>query len=269
MISISVRDPIKETIEVEVFTADRFADLDEKQIAALPVWIGKHRAHVGDFFRVRGGRSARSRVEGDLSKVDGIAAGTTGGEMLIVGDVGRRVALRMKGGWVDVRGNAGDDAGVAMSGGALRIAGDAGDRLGASSPGAERGMSGGEIVVGGSAGADAIPRMRRGLVVIAGNLGKDAARAAFAGTLVVLGRMGANPGRGNRRGSIVAAGRIDIPPTYVYSCTIQPPWLRLLLTYLRRQYGLGVDDRVLEGRYRRYSGDAGEPGRGEILALSD
>jgi hypothetical protein len=110
--------------------------------------------------------------------------------------------------------------------------------------------------------------MRRGLVVVAGDTLEHAARAAFAGTLVVLGRTGAHPGRGNKRASIIAAGDIDVPSTYRYACTLQPPWVRLLMTYLRRQYGVSIDDRVLEGRYRRYCGDAGDPGKGEILALS-
>jgi hypothetical protein len=43
--------------------------------------------------------------------------------------------------------------------------------------------------------------------------------------------------------------------------------VRLLLTYLRRQYGVAVDDRALDGHYRRYCGDAGDPGKGEILEL--
>jgi hypothetical protein len=37
------------------------------------------------------------------------------------------------------------------------------------------------------------------------------------------------------------------------------------MIHLRRGYGLDVDDRVVDGRYRRYCGDAGNPGKGEIL----
>jgi formylmethanofuran dehydrogenase subunit C len=267
LVILSLRTPPDSTIEVEGLTADRLAKLEEAEIAALPAWVGKHRACLGDFFSVRGGHSARVRLEGDLGRVDGLAAGMTAGEILIDGDAGRRVGHRMKGGWVDVRGSVADDAGVGMSGGALRVTGDAGDRVASASPGAFRGMTGGEIVVGGSAGADTAARLRRGLVVIAGGTGENAARAAFAGTLVVLGRTGPNPGRGNKRASIVAAGGIDVPETYRYACTLQPPWVRLLMTYLRRQYGVRVEDRVLDGRYRRYCGDAGDPGKGEILAF--
>jgi formylmethanofuran dehydrogenase subunit C len=126
-------------------------------------------------------------------------------------------------------------------------------------------MLGGEIVVGGSAGADAAARARRGLVVVAGDTGDQPARAMIAGTLVVLGRTGAQPGRGSKRGSIIAVGGIDVPITYWHACTYQPPHVRLTMTYLRRRYGLPIDDHVVGGAYRRYCGDAGDQGRGEIL----
>jgi hypothetical protein len=45
--------------------------------------------------------------------------------------------------------------------------------------------------------------------------------------------------------------------------------VRLLLTYLRRRYGLSGGDDALDRRFRRYCGDAGEPGKGEILVLED
>jgi len=108
-----------------------------------------------------------------------------------------------------------------------------------------------------------------GLVVVCGDVGVDAARAMIAGTLVVFGRTGARPGRGSRRGSIVALGGIDMPVTYWCACPYEPPHVRLLLTYLRRRYGLNVEDRMIGGRYRRHCGDAGNPGRGEILEWAD
>ena len=147
----------------------------------------------------------------------------------------------------------------------LRVRGQAGDRLGAAAPGASKGMTGGEIVVDGSAGAEAAARARRGLVIVVGDVGGDAARATIAGTLVVFGRTGADPGRASKRGSIIALGGVEPPATYWYACTYQPPHVRLTLTYIQRQYGIAVDARLLDGRYRRFCGDAGTPGRGEIL----
>jgi len=265
IIRLVLRASIDQPIETDGLTPDRTAALSERDIAALPVLIGSRRAALGDFFTVDGERSDRLQVEGDLRNVDGLGAGTTRGELLIHGNSGNRVGAGMSGGWIDVRGNAGDDAGVGMQGGALRVSGDAGDRLGAATPGASKGMAGGEIVVKGSVGSEAAARARRGLVVVGGDVGPDAARAIIAGTLVVIGRTGANAGRGSKRGSIVALGDIDVPSTYEYACTYQPTYVRMLLTYLYRRYGIASPAGALDGAYARYCGDAGSPGRGEIL----
>jgi formylmethanofuran dehydrogenase subunit C len=267
VIVLSMRADVRDAIEADGVTADRLGSLSEAEIAALPIVRAGRRARLGDAFDVRGERSSRVRVEGDLSRVEGLAAGMSGGELIVDGSVGGRVAAGMTGGWVDVRGHAGDDAGIGMAGGALRIVGNAGDRVGAALPGASKGMTGGEIVINGSAGGDAAARARRGLVVVTGDAGPDGGRAMIAGTLMVFGRTGPRAGRGSTRGSIVALGDIDVPPTYLYACTYQPPHLRLTLTYLRRRYGVTVEDEALNGRYRRYCGDAGEIGKGEILQL--
>jgi formylmethanofuran dehydrogenase subunit C len=268
-VTLTLRAAPGEPLELDGLAADRIAGLSEREIAALPAWLGAREAKLGDFFDVRGERSDRVRVEGTLTNVHGLGARMAGGELLIGGDAGRRVADGMTGGSVEVRGSVDDDAGLAMAGGVLKISGSAGDRLGAAAPGASKGMTGGEIVVLGSAGADAAARARRGLVVVARDAGADAARAMIAGTLVVFGRTGPRPGRGSKRGSIVALGGIEVPVTYWFACTYEPPHVRLLLTYLRRRYGLTIDDRMIGGRYRRHCGDAGNPGRGEILEWTE
>jgi formylmethanofuran dehydrogenase subunit C len=265
IVRLTLRDPIDHPIEIDGLTPDRTANLTEAEIAALPVLAGSHRAVLGDFFTVQGERTDRLHLEGDLRKVDGLGAGTAGGELLVHGSAGRRVGAGMSGGWIDVRGDVGDEAGLGMHGGALRIIGTAGDRLGAAPAGAAKGMSGGEIIVNGSAGAEAAARARRGLIAVSGNVGADSARAIIAGTLVVFGGIGANPGRGSKRGSIVALGEIDIPSTYAYACSYQPTYVRLLLTYLYRRYGLASPTGALDGPYARYCGDAGTLGKGEIL----
>ncbi len=265
-IALSLRAPLEARLEVEGLAPDRLAALSASAIERLPVWFGGRQAHLGDVFHVRGGGEARVRVEGLLSRVDGIGAGMAGGELLVIGDAGARVGAGMSGGRLDVEGSVSDDAGLAMSGGVLRVAGDAGDRLGAATPGASKGMSGGEIVVAGAAGADAAARARRGLVVVCGPVGDQAGRAMIAGSLIAFGHVNGTPGRGSKRGSIVALGGVDVPDTYRYACTYEPPHVRLTLTYLRRRYGLHIEERAIAGAYRRYCGDAGEPGKGEILA---
>jgi formylmethanofuran dehydrogenase subunit C len=266
--TLSLRAPLDARLEVEGVTADRLGQLSERDIASLPVWLGARTAKLADFFVVRGGRSPRVRVEGDVSNVHGLGAGTADGELIIDGNAGGWVAAGMTGGMVTVLGSVGDDAGVGMAGGTLHVRRNAGDRLGAATPGASRGMTGGEILVRGSAGTEAAARIRRGLVIVAGDAGGHAGRAMIAGTLVVIGRTGPEPCRGSKRGSLIATGGVTVPATYRYACTWQPPFVRLLMTYLRRQYGLPVTDRMLDGLYHRYCGDASAPGKGEILALA-
>jgi formylmethanofuran dehydrogenase subunit C len=266
-ITLTLRARLERAIEVEGIAADRMSTLSEKEISQLPVWMGRRSIRLGDVFDVRGERSPRVRVEGTLDLVDGLAAGMAGGELLIDGTAGRGVARGMAGGSVDVRGDVGDEAGMGMGGGTLRVRGRAGARLGGALAGTSRGMSGGEIVVSGPAGDHAASRCRRGLVVV-GSAGADAATGMIAGTLVVLGATGPRVGRGNRRGSIVAIGEIVPPDTYRYACTFKPPHVRLLLTHLQRRFGMAVHDDVVGGRYRRFCGDLGDPGRGEILHWS-
>jgi len=243
----------------------KVAGLSEHEIAALPVSAGSRRGALGDFFSVQGERSSRVRVVGTTRDIEGVGTDMTGGELEIEGDAGSLIGAGMRAGTIRVRGNVGDDAGAAMSGGVLRIDGDAGARLGGNSPGASRGMSGGEILVLGSAGPEAGARIRRGLIVVAGDTGRDAGRAMIAGSLVVLGSCGEGAGHGSKRGSVVACGAIAVPATYRYACTYQPPHVRLTLLYLARRHGLSIDGPVIDSLFRRYCGDAGDPGKGEIL----
>jgi hypothetical protein len=64
---------------------------------------------------------------------------------------------------------------------------------------------------------------------------------------------------------VLTVGGIDVPATYAYACTYRPAFVRMLMIHLRRHHGLEVDERWVSGRYRRYCGDAGDPGKGEIL----
>jgi formylmethanofuran dehydrogenase subunit C len=186
------------------------------------------------------------------------------GELAIEGRAGRYVGTRMTGGTVHVAGDAGDGAGLEMAGGVLRIDGDAGDRVGGARLGASRGMLGGEIVVRGAVGVEAGSRMRRGLLVCA-RAGARAGEAMIAGSILALGDVGDDPGRYNKRGSIVVLGAVQVPAGYAYDCTYEPPHVALTLRMLRARFGVAVEDGGERGRYRRYSGDMSELGRGELL----
>jgi len=225
---------------------DRLASLGAAAIAALPVSHGGRPARLGDFFKVTGPPSGALWIEGDLEQVEALGTAMAGGELVIEGNVGRDLGLQMAGGRIDVHGSAADNAGGAA-------------------PGASRGMTGGEIVIRGDAGGDVGARLRRGIIVVTGDAGRGTARGAIAGTAVVFGTAGPGAGRFMKRGSIVALGPLERPATFRYACTYRPPYVPLLLRYLRVQYGLPVTDAQIGGRYERYSGDMAELGKGEIL----
>ena len=264
-VTLTLRAPLEESIEADCIAPTAFASLEEGEIAALPVWAGRTRRTLADYFLVKGGRSASVRLAGDVRRVHRIAAGMADGDLVIEGDAGSHLAAGMTGGRVDVLGGAGDDAGMGMSGGSLHIRRNAGDRVGAGTPGASRGMTGGEIVVEGSVGADAGARMRRGLLFVGGDAGNHAARAMIAGTVLVIGRVGNEPAFASKRGSLVVAGGVEVPMRYRFACNYEPPHVRLALTYLVRQYGLSLGRELVQGRFRRYCGDASTVGKGEIL----
>jgi len=230
----------------DCIAADRFAGLDAKEIAGLPVMHGGRPGRLGDFFKVEGGRSRVVRVEGDLTRLEAIGAGMAGGELTIDGSVGC-------------------DVGVGMSGGRIDVHGDAGDNAGGARPGAARGMTGGEIIVRGNVGDEAGARMRRGLVVVTGDAGRGTGTGMIAGTVVVFGKTEPGAGRFLKRGSIVAFEPMERPATFRYACTYRPPHVALLLRYLRAHAAVPVADRHVAGRYERYSGDLAEIGKGEIL----
>jgi formylmethanofuran dehydrogenase subunit C len=264
-VTLTLRTPLEESIEADSIVPSAFASLGEAEIGALPVWAGRTRRVLADYFEITGGRATTVRIIGDVRRAHGIATGMAGGTLVLDGDAGSRLAVGMSGGAVDAIGSVGDDAGVAMSGGSLRIRRDAGDRVGAALPGASRGMTGGEIVIGGSVGAHAGARMRRGLLFVGGDAGSLAARAIIAGTVIVIGRVGSEPAFASKRGSLVVAGGVDVPVTYQHACDYEPPHVRLALTYLARRYDLSLGRGLVDGRYRRYCGDASTVGKGEIL----
>lgn len=264
VVRLTLRAPLERAIEADAITPDACAARSAREIAELPVWEGARRLSVGDLFEVRGERSARVRLEGDCARVDAVGAAMSTGELLVEGNIGRWAGTRMRGGSLRVSGSAGDGAGVEMAGGLIDIAGDAGDRVGASRLGASKGMLGGEIVVRGRVGAEAGARMRRGTIVCAA-AGARAGEGMIAGSVIALGALGDDPGRYNKRGSLVALGGADVPRGYALDCVYHPPHLALTLRALHRRFGLPIAEAQVHGRYRRFSGDLAELGRGELL----
>ncbi len=251
-------------LEAEVICPDRLIGLSEAQVAALPVSFGNRKASLGDFFSVSGKLNSTLEVTGDLSGVKYIGAAMTSGRVIVDGNVGLHVGAAMSGGEIEITGNAGDWVGPEMSGGRIVIKGDAGHLVGAAIRGMRHGILGGEIIVHGNAGNEIGNAMRRGLIAIGGRCGDFAGAGLLAGTIVVLGELGARAGAGMKRGSIVSMCGAELLPTFTYACAYRPAFLSQYLLYLRG-LGLSIDDDYITGQYRRWSGDAIELNRGEIL----
>ena len=123
------------------------------------------------------------------------------------------------------------------------------------------------IVVDGDAGPRAAERMRRGLIIVQGDVGEFAGTRMIAGSLFSFGMLGARAGAGMKRGTLLTLQELegDVLPTFCYSCTCESPaFLRYYLRRLRA-WGLPVADAHIEGRYRRYTGDATTIGKGEVF----
>jgi formylmethanofuran dehydrogenase subunit C len=262
-LTLTLREQPDVPLEADVLTPDRLAGSED--IAALPLWHGKERTRVGEFFAVSGSGDD-VRLEGDLSRVKLVGVGMTAGRLTVAGDVGLHVGAGMRGGELHVEGDAGDWAGAGMRGGTLVVRGSVGRQLGGVYAGERAGMRGGEIVVHGDAGEQAGAGLRRGLIAVGGRVGDAAGLRMLAGTIVALGGLGPRAGAGMRRGSLVTMAPATPPATFVFSCTYRPPFLRLFLRRLRA-LGLAVSDEQLDGRYARWCGDGLELRRGEILIL--
>jgi formylmethanofuran dehydrogenase subunit C len=262
---LSLREPPAAPVDAGGVRPDRLAELSKPEIERLELFHGNRRAALGELFAVSGNGEPDVRVEGDLERVGRLGAGMTGGRLELT-SAGAHAGAGMRGGELVVAGDAGDWAGADMRGGRLVIGGSAGRRLGGAYAGSRAGMRGGEIVVHGDAGEEAGAGLRRGLIAVGGRVGAAAGLSALAGTLVALGGLGAHPGAGMRRASLVAMTGATLLPSYAFACVYRPPFLRLCLRRLR-SLGLPVTDAHIDGRYARWSGDALELRRGEILIL--
>ncbi|MGH8583424.1 MAG: formylmethanofuran dehydrogenase subunit C [Gammaproteobacteria bacterium] len=253
-------------LEAEVISTDRLRGLSEPDIAALLVHHGNEPRALGDFFRVSGRYDGEVRVEGDLARVKRLGTGMSEGRLLIDGNAGMHLGTGMSGGEIVVRGNAGDWVGPDLSGGRIVIHGNAGHMAGSAHRGNRVGIQGGEIIVHGNAGNEAGNAMRNGLIAVGGNCGDFTGVNMLAGTIVALGELGWRCGAAMKRGTIVTMKPAQMLPTFSRACVYQPAFLRLYLLHLRA-LGLPITEDQLNGRYERWSGDAVEMNRGEILML--
>lgn len=254
-------------------------DVDSRTLASLApgeaarfrVRHGNESAELGAFFRIDAVASDAAgpelRFDGDLSRFDRIGWKLAEGRIVVDGAAGDYVGSAMSGGEIVIDGDAGVCAACAMTGGRITIRGDVGDFAASAFPGDMEGMRGGTLVVDGNAGARLADRMRRGTVIVAGDVGVFAGSRMVAGTIGIGGRAAEHAGFGMRRGSMIFAGEPPTPDvTFLpVAADIGVIW-RLLARDLAR-FG-DAFARLPAIRPRRYVGDLGAGGKGELLLAS-
>jgi formylmethanofuran dehydrogenase subunit C len=261
MLTLTLKEPTAVPVEAECLCPDTLATLQNLDVRALPVLLGKRRLRLDELFDVEGNGSDELELRGDLSKVKWIGRGMTRGQIRIVGHAGMHLGAFMAGGTIEVTGNASDWVGGEMTGGTIHIQGNAGGQLGSAYRGSMSGMSGGTILVEGSAGIELGMRMKRGLIAIRGPVRDFAGLQMKGGTIVLMSGAELRTGAWMSRGTIISMKPLRLLPTFAPACDYNPSFLRLYAKHLG-SLGFTVPP---DGTYQRFIGDAAIPGKGEIL----
>jgi formylmethanofuran dehydrogenase subunit C len=264
LITLTLEEPPAVPLEAENLSPDVTAGISNEEIRALPVHLGRRQRRVDDFFVVEGEASDELEIRGDAGRVKWIGRGMTRGRVTIHGHAGMHLGAYMKGGTIDVSGDVSDWLGAEMSGGFIRVRGDAGGQVGAAYRGSASGMRDGTIIVDGAAGLEVGMRMKRGTIVVGKPVRDFAGLQMKGGTIVLCGGAELRTGAWMNRGTILSLAAIDLLPTFAYASTYNPTFLRLYARHLAT-FGLTLPG---EDTYRRYTGDASVPGKGEILVWS-
>lgn len=254
-------------VEAESINPENVTGKEVEEIKSLPLWCGNRREEVGDYFEVEvenSGQPAQLVLKGDLSRFKRLGQGMGAGEMIVWGSVGFHAGALMRGGTLVIKGDAGDWLGAHMEDGLIKVEGSAGDFAGAAYRGKTRGMTGGTILITGNAGQMLGARMRRGLIAIGGDCGDMPGFGMLAGTVLVRGRAGIRAGAKMVRGTVILLQPQVLLPTFYYNCTCRLTTWRLLYKHLN-QAGFFLPTPYQDMPFRRYSGDANEGGKGEVL----
>lgn len=262
-------------VEAESLNPQNVAGKDKDAIAALPLLVGNRWQKAGDYFDVAidaagevagdaDSQPADLVLRGDLSRFKRLGEGMTAGRMVVDGPVGFHAGAFMSGGTLTIFGDAADWLGAHMRGGKIVVRGAAGHFVGAAYRGYRQGMTGGTILVTGAVGQMAGARLRRGVVAVGGDCGDMAGFAMQAGNIVIAGAVGARVGAKMVRGTVVLLQPAELLPTFYYNCTYRPLFWSLLHSRLADE-GFTLPPFSREAEFCRYSGDANEGGKGEIL----
>ena len=268
-LTLTLKTSPQQRIDMGSVTPDALADLSPEQFAALELWQGNRKYRLDELFDIDGDDRDQIVIRNSHRTLDRLGAEMTRGSLTVEGDVGDYAGQNMSGGLLQISGNSGSHAGAGLSGGRIEIGGDAGNCLGGAAPGDKLGMRGGLILVRGNAGDRVGDRLRRGMILIEGDTGNYCASRMVAGTIAVLGRTGSGMGLGMKRGTIILKQTPGgLPPTFSDDGDYQLSFLTLMLSswhQLDSRFA-GLDPARCTAR--RYTGDRGSAGLGEILVLN-
>ena len=261
-------------ISLSGVTPDRLAAIGLAEIENIGLAWGEERLPLGEFFTVGGEPGANLIFEGMDRHFCDLGGGMTSGRCEVHGDAGDFLGRDMRGGQLLVRGSGGNFVASGMAGGEVHIEGDAGDHLGAALPWLAGGMRGGRVFVAGSVGARCGDKLRRGEVFVGGDAGPFCAARMVAGTIAIAGRLGEHAGYGMRRGTLFAlAEAFAAPSAFGETALCADAYLRLVWRdWLGRFNADSAFSRFAraagQGRgLRRWMGDMGSDGRGEVIGL--
>lgn len=267
---LTLREAPKQRVDVSPLTPTALAGKKPAEVAAITLLCGNRRIRADALFDIAGtmvmpGDEGSVTIKKATTRLDRIGAGMKAGTISVEGDAGAYAGFGMTGGVIEISGSAGVFTASTMEGGEIRIGGDVGDFLGAALPGERVGMRGGVVKVFGDAGARAGDQLRRGMLLIAGDAGPYCGARMIAGTILVLGKTGDRIGFGMRRGTILLAhAPAQMLATFNDCGQHELQFLRLLTQHIGGAKPFAALKRFGD-RVRRYAGDRGVGGQGEIL----
>ena len=268
---LTLREPPSQRVDMSALTPRALAGRAPKDVAALTLPCGNRSLRVDELFQVSGTmvlprEEGRIAIRKATSRLDRIGFGMTHGTVIVEGDSGAYAGMGMTGGSLRISGSVGPFAACVMAGGELRIGGDAGEFLGAAVPGERIGMHGGVVSVAGNAAARAGDELRRGTLLIGGNAGPYCGARMIAGTILVLGEIGDFLGLGMKRGTILLARKPKrLLATFNDCGSHHLQFLPLMFEAARDAGPAFARLKKFGNRVRRFAGDRGAGGQGEIL----
>jgi len=268
---LTLREPPRQRVDMAGLDPRALAGRRLAEVAAAPVACGNRTLRLDALFEVSGDPiatpdSGEIEIRNASSRLDHIGAGMRAGTIAVAGDAGAYCGAAMKGGILRVSGSVGAFAACAMESGGIHVGGDAGAFLGAALPGERVGMRGGVVSVAGNVGARAGDHLRRGMLLVAGNAGPYCGSRMIAGTILVLGGIGDFIGFGMKRGTILlAAGPARLLATFNDCGSHDLQFLPLMYDKAREAGPAFAELAGFGSRVRRWAGDRGVGGQGEIL----